>query len=996
MAEDIKFNIKAEVSDAVKELNKLNATLGETDKATKKAKDSADEHSKVVRKFAQGLDGVYYAVDQYNRFIGKSQKLNGELYKTITEYNKALEKSNSEQQKHISVQREEAEVSESTRGLISSLAKEKERVDKLAARGDVLRQDGTRKVVSSLDELEKKQKTVSSSTKDLNSSVKNIAKDLMSLDLVGPFVKFTSVAGAAQAAVNELAKAIKDSFAGAIDWQLQIQEARQFGLEFKNAQEIVAASSQLAVKYAGNGAQEVEALQKAAAVGYKDLADAYEIVDKANLLVAGSGAHLSEGVQALTGVMKSYNLEVSEAGQVTDLLYKLTRNTNIGFTELSDAFSRGAQAAGALGIDLKEVLAISTVLNRTGMKSNETFTATRALIESLANPTERAKKAVIALNAELAKAGKENVAVGAQAVSNKGVMGVLFGIQNAAKGLGKSNAQVQELIKNVTGLTRASTPAFAILKAGAKEADKILKDLGQSAGAATEGFQLIQQSLSFQSKQKTSAFMTGLEEGFMPLTEQLGKYLSLFDSKRFENFGRTITATLSAVLGTISSMVMTVVNSFTFLWDHFTNIIGASIDSAVNRVKWFKAWVTGDDDERIKLNTSLDKITSDYDAKSVQITKKFFDDSKASANELEKVYANAFKAMTDPEGYKAVLKAQEKEKKKAEETLEAKRQLTEAEKKLAEDARKQVVSLEREYNLLGKNAKQKKVISTFDKLGFDSTKLIVDETGKIVKGYETLTPELQSVYEWLQKILLKQEDIKRVEEKKKDLTDWSQGGGQRQSLLDFYDNYKQSMLSLGDVLTNAFSNVEDSIVDFCRTGKLSFSDMVDSMIEDLLRLMIQQQMAGFAKGISGLFTASNVTASNAAFVATTAATGGYIQGPGTGTSDSIPAWLSNGEFVMNAQATAKYLPLLKQMNENKFARGGLVGGSTVNNGVDIQVIDQRGANAAPIQTSQQQGPDGRKMIKMLVRDSVKQGFANGSFDSSMHSTYGIRRAAYQR
>ena len=105
MAEDIKFNIKAEVSDAVKELNKLNATLGETDKATKKAKDSADEHSKVVRKFAQGLDGVYYAVDQYNRFIGKSQKLNGELYKTITEYNKALEKSNSEQQKHISVQR---------------------------------------------------------------------------------------------------------------------------------------------------------------------------------------------------------------------------------------------------------------------------------------------------------------------------------------------------------------------------------------------------------------------------------------------------------------------------------------------------------------------------------------------------------------------------------------------------------------------------------------------------------------------------------------------------------------------------------------------------------------------------------------------------------------------------------------------------------------------------------------------------------------------------
>ena len=57
------------------------------------------------------------------------------------------------------------------------------------------------------------------------------------------------------------------------------------------------------------------------------------------------------------------------------------------------------------------------------------------------------------------------------------------------------------------------------------------------------------------------------------------------------------------------------------------------------------------------------------------------------------------------------------------------------------------------------------------------------------------------------------------------------------------------------------------------------------------------------------------------------ATGGLITGPGSGTSDSIPAMLSNGEFVMTAAATSKYLPLLKQLNANRFASGGLVGGS---------------------------------------------------------------------
>lgn len=44
------------------------------------------------------------------------------------------------------------------------------------------------------------------------------------------------------------------------------------------------------------------------------------------------------------------------------------------------------------------------------------------------------------------------------------------------------------------------------------------------------------------------------------------------------------------------------------------------------------------------------------------------------------------------------------------------------------------------------------------------------------------------------------------------------------------------------------------------------------------------------------------------------AEGGKVTGPGTGTSDSIPAMLSNGEFVMTAEATRIYEPLLVAMN----------------------------------------------------------------------------------
>lgn len=44
------------------------------------------------------------------------------------------------------------------------------------------------------------------------------------------------------------------------------------------------------------------------------------------------------------------------------------------------------------------------------------------------------------------------------------------------------------------------------------------------------------------------------------------------------------------------------------------------------------------------------------------------------------------------------------------------------------------------------------------------------------------------------------------------------------------------------------------------------------------------------------------------------ARGGHVSGPGTATSDSVPAMLSNGEFVVNARATSMFPELLETIN----------------------------------------------------------------------------------
>lgn len=50
--------------------------------------------------------------------------------------------------------------------------------------------------------------------------------------------------------------------------------------------------------------------------------------------------------------------------------------------------------------------------------------------------------------------------------------------------------------------------------------------------------------------------------------------------------------------------------------------------------------------------------------------------------------------------------------------------------------------------------------------------------------------------------------------------------------------------------------------------------------------------------------------------------GGELRGPGTGTSDSIPMWWgSNGEYIVNARSTAKYLPLIEDINADRLGAG---------------------------------------------------------------------------
>lgn len=82
----------------------------------------------------------------------------------------------------------------------------------------------------------------------------------------------------------------------------------------------------------------------------------------------------------------------------------------------------------------------------------------------------------------------------------------------------------------------------------------------------------------------------------------------------------------------------------------------------------------------------------------------------------------------------------------------------------------------------------------------------------------------------------------------------------------------------------------------------------------------QAQTVGFPANIAAIaITVATVLANIATAISTVNsakfATGGLVIGPGTGTSDSISARLSNGESVMNAKSTAMFGPILSSLNQ---------------------------------------------------------------------------------
>lgn len=114
------------------------------------------------------------------------------------------------------------------------------------------------------------------------------------------------------------------------------------------------------------------------------------------------------------------------------------------------------------------------------------------------------------------------------------------------------------------------------------------------------------------------------------------------------------------------------------------------------------------------------------------------------------------------------------------------------------------------------------------------------------------------------------------------------------------------------------------------------------------------------------------------------ADGGLVRGPGTGRSDSIPAVLSDGEYVSTARATSRYRPQLEAMNNGTYSESGGPGNLSV-------IIENYGNGKVSAQQLDEE------TLRIIIREEAPEAVADAvndpysNINSALNSNYDMAR-----
>jgi TP901 family phage tail tape measure protein len=251
-----------------------------------------------------------------------------------------------------------------------------------------------------------------------------------------------------------------------------------------------------------------------------DAADALRFTEQAAKLSIATNSQLKESVNALSSVMNSYGLDVSEVGHVSDVLFKTIELGRLRMGEFGDVLGRLTPLTATLGISFEEMSASLAALTQKGIPAHTAITQLTQVSQKLLRPTTKLQELY----------HEWGVETGPEAIRRfGGLTGVLLKMKDASAG---NDAE----FSNLLGRVRALVAGLNLTTEGASAVTKALNAMKNAAGASNEAFEEVESTIgrrAVKSWNDLSVSVLQFGEAMLhitiPITDVLGFLLKNFD-----------------------------------------------------------------------------------------------------------------------------------------------------------------------------------------------------------------------------------------------------------------------------------------------------------------------------------------------------------------------------------------------------------------------------------------------------------------------------------
>ncbi|MBX5149578.1 hypothetical protein HJB78_00975 [Rhizobium lentis] len=211
------------------------------------------------------------------------------------------------------------------------------------------------------------------------------------------------------------------------------------------------------------------------------------------------------------------------------------------------------------------------------------------------------------------------------------------------------------------------------------------------------------------------------------------------------------------------------------------------------------------------------------------------------------------------------------------------------------------------------------------------------------------------------------------------------------------EGMQQAQQFFAEGFTNALSGLITGTTSLQDAMKQLANSIINAALQALL--LGQGPLAGLGAGkaagggsaVGGLFgllfSAQGGPVSRDRMTVRKLAAGGRVRGAGTATSDSIPAYLSDGEFVVNAAATRRNRDALEAINAGKMpvlpvvnsgSRGAMTRGGVSIGGISIPISIQTQGSSGDRQKDEEHQRNMSRQVGAAVDQHLTEWFLNQS------------------